>query len=648
MENSSTVSEAARDHVKRELEELESAYPELITPDSPTQRVGAPLSGRLAKVSHKTPRQSLQDVFSMSELEDWANRCQKTLPKVEFSYVCELKIDGLNVTLWYEEGHLVRAITRGDGIQGEDITHTVRTIPTIPLILPEPWSLEVSGEIFMSFSSFEKIKSEGFANPRNAAAGTVRQLDPKVAANRNLSVFFYTHHASDSPPTQAEVLSFFQTLALPVEPHWKRCSSLSEVKTFINHWSKNRQDLLYPTDGIVVKVNSKELQHRLGSTAKNPRWAVAYKFPAQQSTSQILDITLQVGRTGAITPVAELKPTLVAGSTISRATLHNEDEIKRKDVRIGDTVVIQKAGDVIPEVVEVLKDLRSGNEKPYRFPTDCPACTTWLVREEGEVAWRCPNRSCAGKHIEALGHFVSRKAFDIDALGPKILQQLVEKQLISDPADIFTLTFDELMSLELFDIKRSQNLISTIASSKCVKLSSLIFALGIRHVGEKTARDIAKELQEHLMSNPMQKVKTPNDLLSILSAPKTIVQLDTIEGIGPKVTESIREWREQPSHIHFMSKLTMAGIQLLKEDFATISDIHCTGKTFVITGSFQNWSRDELKKIVLARGGKVSASVTPKTSVLLCGDDPGSKLKKAQELGVQIVHEETLSSWLIS
>lgn len=685
IESKTGISEEARDQIKRELEDLEREYPEFITPDSPTQRVGAPLSGKLAKVRHQYRKQSLQDVFNWEEIKEWEDRMQRILPKEHFEYVSELKIDGLNISLWYEGGKLVRALTRGDGEFGEDITHTIRTIESIPLELDDPITAEISGEVFMSKKAFEELNSganaemgisssfkglgmEGaFANPRNAAAGSVRQLDPAIAASRNLSAFFYNLKMSDKNLDQDEVLTTLKQLGMPTEAHWKLHKKLEDIQSFIDHWTKKRDSLPYGIDGIVIKVNNAGHQDRLGSTAKAPRWAVAYKFPASQSTTVVEDVVFQVGRTGAVTPVAELRPTFLDGSTVSRATLHNEDEIIRKDVRIGDTVIIHKAGDIIPEVVQVLSELRTGKEKKVHYPKHCPVCDTDLVRAEGESAHRCVNPECPGKTREQLYHFVSKKGFDIDALGEKIIDQLIDRSLIVTPADIFHLTYEEIYSLDLFEQKRTENLLNAIEASKHIPLSRFLFALGIRHLGEKTARDLVPELQRTLHFKKEKKKAsasteqsslfgeeeaaesveyiTPEDLLhSIQHDQETWEKLDTVEGIGPKVIESMREWFKAREHQHVLKKLSEYGVRLMKETFVNEHDPVFDGKTFVITGSFDAFSREELKSIILRKGGKVSGSVTSKTHVLLAGEAPGSKLKKAQELGVQIWDEEKVTN----
>ncbi|MDD4351572.1 MAG: NAD-dependent DNA ligase LigA, partial [Candidatus Gracilibacteria bacterium] len=452
--DNNTLSEAARDSLKKELVELEEQFPDLITPDSPTQRVGSVLSGRFASVQHKTAKKSLADIFSEAELIDWQVRIQKLVPGQEISYYCEAKLDGLNITIWYEDGKFVRALTRGNGVAGEDVSHTVRTIQNIPLILNEAVTCEVSGEVLLPSLSFralnERQRALGlaeFANPRNAAAGTVRQLDPAVAAERDLAMYFYALEENNLPDrleTYEQKVALLKRLGLPITPIAQKCADLDAVQEFYLELQKKRGDLPFEIDGLVIKVDSLEQQNAMGMTAKTPRFMIAYKFPAEQASTVVQDIEVQVGRTGALTPVAILRPVSVSGSTVSRATLHNEDEIARKDIRIGDTVVIQKAGDVIPEVVESLQEMRTGQEKIFQMPHTCPICGAETLRKEGEAVRRCQNKNCYSQVSESLKHFVSRQAFDIDGLGDKLIDQLLEYDLISNPADIFTLTAGDL------------------------------------------------------------------------------------------------------------------------------------------------------------------------------------------------------------
>lgn len=638
--DTSEVSEDVRDSLKRELKKLEEQFPEFITYDSPTQRVGSVLSGKFAKVMHLTPKKSLQDAFSEEEVREWFERMAKVIPPEKIQFVCELKIDGLNVTLHYKDGKYVRALTRGNGIEGEDITHTIRTIESIPLELNEPVDLEVSGEVYITKADFEKINREQekrgeelFANPRNSAAGSVRQLDPSIAASRNLSGFFYelgVNNIANSPQSQHQILELFQKLGLKVNKEYCFCKGIDEVLRFLEHWQKKRHDLPYEIDGVVIKVDDKSQQKILGFTAKAPRYAIAYKFPAEQTTTQVLDIHIQVGRTGALTPVAILRPVKVAGSTISRATLHNEDEIKRKDVRIGDTVIIHKAGDVIPEVVEVLKDLRTGQEKHFHFPKECPACGSKVKREEGESAYRCTNPDCFAQDRERFIHFVN--AFTIDGLGEKIVDQLLEHQLVDDPADIFTLTKDDFLSLPLFKDKRAENVLNAIQKSKHVPLERLLWGLGIRYVGEETAVDLA----HYFIS---EKRHDPFSLAEVIQIGSgfTAEKLREIEGFGEKVAHEVAQWFQQEKNQAFLQRLQNVGITLQVE--ATVPRI-LAGKSFVVTGTLSSMSRDQAKEKIRKLGGKVQSSVSKSTNYVVCGENPGSKYDKAKKLEVAILTED--------
>lgn len=665
----SEVTEAVRDSLKLELRSLEDRFPEFITPDSPTQRVGSVLSGKFAKIKHITPKKSLQDAFSEEDVRDWYERIAKLVPDQKINFVCELKIDGLNLTIHYKEGKFVKAITRGDGTEGEDVTHAVRTVEAVPLELNEPVDLEVSGEIYMPLSSFQKLNEEQkrkgeevFANPRNAAAGSVRQLDPAITAERNLSVYFYElgeNNLRNVPKTQQHVLERFQDLGLKVNREYKFFETIDGVVNFLKSWHEKRDKLPYEIDGIVIKVNDKTQWGMMGFTAKAPRYAIAYKFPAEQTTTRILDIHVQVGRTGVLTPVAVLSPVRVAGSTISRATLHNEDEIRRKDVRVGDTVIIQKAGDVIPEVVSVLKDLRTGNEKVFHFPKSCPVCGSPVDRVEGESAYRCTNANCFAQDRERFIHFVA--VLNIDGLGEKIVDQLIENQLVDDPADIFTLTRDDFLSLPLFKTKRSENLTTSIAKTKHVTLSRLLFAVGIRHVGEETAIEFANFIEAELhhghdtgshhedgvsLNQATQEehheagAKRDFSISSVLRLMHrtNVEKLMEIEGFGEKVATEIMNWFHEEKNIDFMKKLEKVGLTLEAETKKASSVL--AGKSFVVTGTLESMSRDEAKEKIRENGGKVQGTVSPKTDFVLCGKTPGSKEEKAKKLGVAILTEE--------
>lgn len=673
--NKSDVSEAARDKIKRELEELEQENPEFITPDSPTQRVGSTLSGKFAKIKHITQKQSLADCFSDEELIEWEERILRMVRGETLDYITELKIDGLNLSLIYEKGKLFKAVTRGDGEYGEDVTHAIRTIESIPLELNEIRDvrledypiMEIGGEVFMSKESFEKINEieEGtFANPRNAAAGTVRQLDPKIAAKRRLDMFFYSIHTEGEsnlpkPTTQKETLELLMKLGLPVNTNFIHHKDPKSVVEEVKKWEEKKESLPYLIDGLVVKVNKLRHQKLLGSTAKSPRWAIAFKFPAEQSTTKILDIEVQVGRTGALTPVAILKPTEVAGSTVSRATLHNEDEIEKKDVRVGDTVVIQKAGDIIPEVVEVLTDLRSGNEKRFKMPLRCPVCNGPIIRPQGETIRRCVNNKCFAVHKEQLEHFVSRAAFNIDGLGEKVIEQLIKSKLVEDSADIFSLKYADLMHLDLFKDKKTENLLDSIEKAKVIELSRFIFSLGIRYVGDETASLLAESLlipthkvtletskkrdqlslfQEETKGETID-VADVEDFVKVMDL-KTLEELKEIEGIGEKVAESLFEWVKDDETRRLLNKLQKNGIKLIIEKSEKTNKLK--DLTFVITGTLPTLSRDQAKNLIKNNGGKVSSSVSKNTSFLLAGKEPGSKHDTAKKLEIEILDEEGL------
>ncbi len=654
----SPVEESVRDSLKAELKSLEERFPEFITPDSPTQRVGSMLSARFAKVKHLTPKKSLQDAFSTQEVRDWADRIQKLVPNQKINYVCELKIDGLNLTLHFKYGKYVRALTRGNGLEGEDITHTVRTIEAVPLELNQKVDLEVSGEVYMSRQSFQKMNEEQkrlgeelFANPRNAAAGSVRQLDPQITALRELDVYFYEisqNNLQNPPKTQQQTLEKLQDLGLRVNKNYHFCETIDGVIGFLETWQRKRESLPYEIDGIVIKVNDKSQQQVMGFTAKAPRYAIAYKFPAEQTTTQILDIHVQVGRTGALTPVAVLRPVKVAGSTISRATLHNEDELHRKDVRIGDTVIIQKAGDVIPEVVQVLPDLRTGHEKIFHFPKKCPACGSAVTRSNGEAAYRCQNANCFAQDRERFIHFSA--VLDIDGLGEKIIDQLLESGLVDDPADLFTLTKDDFLQLPLFRDRRSENLVQAIAKAKKITLERLLFALGIRHVGEETAIELAHFIENDQSHAPQTRAPSHAEFLTIsrlilFSHHFTPEKLAGVEGFGPIIAGEIFHWFHHEKNIEFLKKLEKVGVKIAPSAAKKLSN-NLVGKSFVITGTLKTMSREQAKNLIRDHGGKSQASVGAGTDFLVCGENPGSKLKEAKKHGTKILTEPEFLSAL--
>jgi len=680
----SNVSEAVRDSLKRELVELENTFPDLVTDDSPTQRVGSVLSGRFDKIKHLTPKKSLQDAFSEEDVREWGERISKLVPNEKIEFVCELKIDGLNITVYYKNGKYVRALTRGNGKEGEDVTHAVKTIKSVPLELNENITVEASGEVFMPKKSFDKLNKERiengedeFANPRNAAAGSIRQLDPKIAASRNLDMFFYELGKSDIDDRikkQEDLLNVFTDIGLKTNHEWKKCKSIDEVIEFCESWHNKREKMPYEIDGIVIKVNSRRQHEKMGFTAKFPRFMLAYKFPAEQTTTLLEDIQIQVGRTGVLTPVAHLKPVQVAGSMVARATLHNEDEIKKKDVRIGDTVIIQKAGDIIPEVVEVLKDMRTGNEHKFIFPKTCPVCGSRVERKEGESAYRCMNDDCPAKTRRNFYHFVSKAAFNIDGLGEKVINQLLTFDLISDTADIFRLQVADFMTLPLFQEKRAQNLYEAIQLKKRISLDRFLFGLGIRYLGEKASYDLAKFIVKNLKKSgakiPKYKVALvkkeqvslfdddivegegqADELLakdfandfSSLDLLGTVVgvgreKIENIDGIGDKVAGAVIDWFENKVNQHLLKKFYDMGLvffmDLGKEKKAF------SGKIFVLTGTLQSLGRSRAKEIIQNAGGVVSSSISAHTDYLIVGENPGSKLKKAGELGVSVLTED--------
>ena len=628
------ISDAHYDALYRKLVALEKQYPGLILSDSPTMRVGDKVSGDFKKITHKSRKMSLEDAFSVTELQEFEERVTKLLGASAHQYMCELKIDGLQIVLTYKKGVLVTAATRGDGRVGEDVTHSVRTIRDVPLKLPKPIDVTVSGEIYISRKDFAKINRDQiskneptYANPRNLAAGTVRQLDPKIASSRNLKTFIYDIEGDVEAKTQVEIFEILKSLGFSTNPDNKLCKDLNEVKGFIKAWDEKRENLPYETDGVVIKINSLSLRDKLGSTAKSPRWAVAYKFPAETKETKVVNIDVQVGRQGTLTPVAILVPVKLAGSTVSRATLHNEDEIRRKDVRVGDTVVVQKAGDIIPEVVSVAKDKRPRNSKVFTMPTECPVCGGEIIQKPGEVAHRCANSKCFTVQLRKLEHFVSRKAFNIDGLGTKIVEQLYKEGLIKDFADIFTLKEGDIQPLERFAEKSSANLIDSINKSKKISLDRFIYALGILHVGDQTARDIVQ------IFNTWDKFKNASQ-----------EDLEDIEGVGEKVANSIREYLSDENNQKIITKLFANGVELKSETKKTSSKL--AGKTFVLTGTLNSITREEAEGKIRALGGKASSSVSKNTDYVVAGDNPGSKYDKAKELNVNILSESKFKSML--
>ncbi len=634
--NDPVVSDAEYDRLLRELEELEAAHPELVTPDSPTQRVGAPVSDQFAPVRHLEPMFSLDNAFSVDELEQWEARVERTLGRPPSGYVCELKFDGLAVSLVYRDGLLDVAATRGDGVVGEDITANVRAIRSIPLRLLDdhpPSVLEVRGEVIMTYTAFEELNRRQeeagerlFANPRNAAAGSLRQKDPAVTASRNLSAWFYQlGHVEGGPQLAShwEALQWLKEVGFPINDHSEQAADLTAVEAYVENAERTRHDRDYPTDGAVIKVDRFDEQRTLGFTARAPRWAIAYKFPPEEQITRLLDIRINVGRTGAVTPYAVLEPVEVGGVTVSSATLHNEDEIHRKDLRIGDWVVVRRAGEVIPEVVAPVVDRRTGDEKVWHMPKTCPFCGSPIVRPEGEKVARCTGGlACPARLREWLFYFGSRGAMDIEGLGYKTIDLLISKGLISDPADIFFLKADDLAGLEGWGEVSIRNLLNAIEAAKDRPLWRLLTGLGIRHVGGTVAKLLASRYRS---------------IDALLEASEE--ELAAIDGVGPVIAASIREWAESEETKQLIEKLRKAGVRLAdpepEPEAATLE-----GVTVVFTGSLEGFTRDEAKEAVEERGGKVASSVSKKTTVVVAGSAPGSKLAKAEQLGVPVVDEE--------
>ncbi len=652
------ISDEAYDSLFRELETLEHEFPQFRSLASPTFRVGDEPRQAFKKVKHEKRQWSFDDVFDMPELEAWDERLRRLIEKGtgrfprELEYVAELKIDGLKIILTYENGILVSGATRGNGEVGEEVTENLRTIQDIPLTLEQPYTITVVGEAWLSKDELARINCERteegeslFANPRNAAAGSIRQLDSRVTAKRKLSAFVYDIdlvREQSLPKKQIAELELLQTLGFAVNPHSRLCKNIKEIEEYYREWSEKREDLPYALDGIVIKVNDQSLYDLLGYTGKSPRFGVAYKFPAEEGTSKVEAISVQIGRTGALTPVAHLTPVRLAGSIVSRATLHNIDEIKRLDVRIGDTVIVRKAGDIIPEVVSVLTKLRTGQEKKFAMPTHCPKCGTQVIREvisekngvkEYSAALYCPNQNCFGKEREAIIHAVSRKGFDIVGLGEKIVEQLMEEGLVADIADIFELTAGDLEPLERFAEKSAEKLAQSIAAKKVISLERFLFALGIRHVGEETAELITKDIAS------VKKAKTLSSMsLYTFLLKRSHEDWADIKGVGEKSAESMVEWLKSDRAKKLFEHFEEVSLRISLPEISSVPG-KLTEKTFVLTGELECFTRDDAKRRIKQLGGEVTASVSRKTSYVVVGTDPGSKYDKAKELGVAILDE---------
>ncbi|MFA5995103.1 MAG: NAD-dependent DNA ligase LigA [Patescibacteria group bacterium] len=624
------ISEAALDSLKHELTQLENQYPDLITPDSPSQRVGGLPLANFSKVTHAVKMLSLNDIFSFAELQAWEQRLTK-LTNEPLAYYTEIKMDGLAVALEYKQGKFVRGSTRGDGKIGEDVTENLKTIEAIPLQLQGdyPEHIEVRGEVYMTKQQFElinKTAEQKFANPRNVAAGSIRQLDPKVVAARKLSFMAYDCATNLAILNHSAVHEYLQTLGFPSNANNLRCNNLAAVQKHYEQLMKIREKLPYWIDGMVINVDNINIFKQLGVVGKAPRGAVAYKFPAQQTTTIVADIQVQVGRTGALTPVAHLRPVTVAGSTVSRATLHNEDEIKRLDVRIGDTVIIEKAGDIIPDVVQVLPALRPKHSKPYMFPNKCPVCGAAVTRKTGEVAYYCTNPACFAQEQERLYHFVSKKGLDIEGLGPKIIDQLMQAGLVNNFADIFKLTKVVLEPLDRFADKSAANLVQEIQQARNVSLPRLLYALGIRHVGEETAI---------LLANQFTTITALRN--------NNLEQLQAIPEIGPIVAKSVYDYfhnKKQQAQLDELLKYVQVQSVIGRDRLQSVSTNKITGKTFVLTGTLKTMLRDEAKAKIRQAGGKISSSVSKSTDYVVAGEEPGSKYNTAKKLGVKILSEQ--------
>ena len=633
------------DMMMNRLKALEKQFPELITKESLTQKVGGHVKEGFKQVVHEVPLQSLQDIFSFDELREFDDRVRKVADEnnEELKYVVETKIDGLSTALKYENGVFVQGATRGNGLIGEDVTDNLKTIKSIPKELKEKINITVRGEVFIGTKEFEEMNEEReileqtlFANARNAAAGSLRQLDSKVTATRPLDIFVfnvqkYDEETFDSENSHFTELNKLKELGFNVVPVRKLCNTIDEAIEAIKKIGEDREKLSFGIDGAVIKVDNLHLREILGTTYKVPKWAIAYKYPPERKETKLLDIVCQVGRTGAITPTAILEPVKVAGSTISKTTLHNEDFIKEKGLKIGDTVVIQKQGDVIPEVVDVLKDKRTGEEKDFSMPTTCPVCGAPVVREEGEVVSRCIGVECSAKLLRNIAHFVSKEGMDIDGLGIKIIEQLVDKSLIKNIADIYTLTIDEIASLKKNGKKFAQNLIDAINASKNNDLYKLITALGIRHIGAKSAKGLTK------------KYKSIDEISNA-----SLEELSNINDVGEITAKSVYEFFRQNQTIDLINKLKEAGVntEAIKNEYDENYDNRFEGKTFVLTGSLDKYTRNQASEIIEKFGGKVSGSVSKKTSYVLAGEEAGSKLTKAQDLGVQIISEQDFAEMI--
>ena len=638
------ISDQQYDQLIEHLQALEQANPDLISPDSPTQRVGGRPAEGFPEVVHRRPMLSLDNSYNIDELRAFDERCRRLADGRQVEYVAELKIDGLSIALHYDNGVLARGVTRGDGRIGEEVTQNARTIRAVPLRLREAArslgdGVEVRGEVFIPLDVFEKTNAEReeqgeprFANPRNAAAGAIRQLDSRLVARRKLDMFAYDLLVRGQKPfpTHWGALEWLEQAGFRVNPHKARCGSIDKVIEFADKMEARRDDLGYEIDGLVVKVNSTALQDEFGTTQKAPRWAIAYKYPARQASTRVLSIVVQVGRTGALTPVANLEPVFLAGTTVSRATLHNEDEIKRLGLKIGDWVMIEKSGEIIPKVLSVIKSKRTGDEKPFRAPKKCPVCGGAISRPEGEVVARCIAADCPAQLMGRLLHFASRRAMRIEGLGVALAEQLLEAKLVHDVGDLYSLTLEQIVALPRMAKKSATNLLDQIEASKSRDLANLIYALGIRHVGDRTAGILARHF------GSLERL-----------AEASVEELDDIPEIGLTVAESVRDWFDDDGNRQLCDRLQASGVKTETEKAtSTKTDERFVGKQFVLTGTLAGFTRDEARALIEARGGRVNSSVSKKTDYVIAGEEAGSKLDKAQSLGVEVVDEEAFKKML--
>ncbi len=632
VDNDPQISDAEFDALLHELAGLEARFPDLVTPESPTQRVGErPVEG-FVPVVHDRPMLSIDNCYDEKGLRDFEDRVRRLLPDRKISYVAELKIDGLGISITYRGGRYARAVTRGDGVRGDDVTANVKTIRSLPLSIAEARDVEVRGEVFLPTETFLAINREReereeplFANPRNAAAGSIRLLDAKEVAARNLDVFLYTLYiGGEEPETQWGTLTRLRELGFKTNPHSRRCATIDDVLAYYREWTEKRDKLDFEADGVVIKIDPAEDREALGTTAKSPRWAISYKFPARQATTRINDIRIQVGRTGALTPVALLEPVKLSGTTISRSTLHNEDELRRKDIRIGDVILLERSGDVIPHVVSVMKERRTGKERPFAWPSKCPVCRSAVFRSEGEAVSRCVNPSCPARIRESILHYASRRAMDVDGLGEALVDQLLAKGLVREIPDLYALKEADLAALERMGPKSAANLVGEIEASKTRSLARLVFALGIRHVGERLAQSLA------------ERFRTLEGLAAAAAE-----DLVTVDDVGPRVAESVVFFFAQSENRKLIARLKEAGIDPVAGGKAARGG-PLAGQVFVITGTLKSFGRDEARRRIEGLGGETADSVSGRTTCLVAGESPGSKRDKAAALGIRIIGENEL------